>query len=524
MANFSYKGVDLSPFLNCLNIVRTIGNNRSIATRKINELGEAIQSVSFGAKTIFVTVSFKTKEIGASKFVDTTEPSTYSYENLNKLREKIAGILHSKTTFKLTLPDEPDRYYMAVPKGDIDLKGISDWYDETVIEFYIPDGVAHSTTYKKFSDYTQEGNKLIFNLQNDGNTNAYPIIKIKHNSENGYIGIANETGAFALGSSEEEDGTIVHRNESLFDYSKAIAQALEGAPNVAKLNHMPPTYDTELKRKRIDNILGSGKGGEYVVIGNRGTTPGYTEHVGTRTFIINPDSNGEYTLNEHLWWQQIFIATAQDQKGFLKLCVTGIDDEGNDEFLYGIETYKRKNGFETEYNFFALDDDGVGWRFYKQFEFQADRNYHNPFSMDRSRAVEIFREEDKFRIYFNGAHHHVTVPSLKGKKSRKIHLAMGTCSDSSKYINYNLFEKVNFEKMGVSHYNNIVNKYQPGDEVIINFENDTVKTKELNSLQDMVLGSQPISIPPGESELVMQVSKFSQSSPNAEILIKERWL
>ncbi|HEO6620689.1 TPA: phage tail family protein, partial [Streptococcus agalactiae] len=186
MANFSYKGVDLSPFFNCLNIVRTIGNNRSIATRKINELGEAIQSVSFGAKTIFVTVSFKTKEIGASKFVDTTEPSTYSYENLNKLREKIAGILHSKTTFKLTLPDEPDRYYMAVPKGDIDLKGISDWYDETVIEFYIPDGVAHSITYKKFLDYTQEGNKLIFKLQNDGNTNAYPIIKIKHNSENGY--------------------------------------------------------------------------------------------------------------------------------------------------------------------------------------------------------------------------------------------------------------------------------------------------------------------------------------------------
>lgn len=271
---------------------------------------------------------------------------------------------------------------------------------------------------------------------------------------------------------------------------------------------------------RLDNILGSGKGGEYVAIGARGTTPGYGEHVGTRTFIINPDSNGEYTLNEHLWWKQIFIATAQDQKGFLKLCVTG----ENDEFLYGIETYKRKNGFETEYNFFALDDDGVGWRFYKQFEFQADRNYHNPFSMNRSRAVEIFREEDKFRIYFNGAHHHVTVPSLKGKKSRKIHLAMGTCSDSSKYINYNLFEKVNFEKMGVSHYNNIVNKYQPGDEVVINFENDTVKTKDLDSIQDMVLGSQPISIPPGKTELVMQVSKFSQSSPNAEILIKERWL
>ncbi|AIK73255.1 TPA: distal tail protein Dit [Streptococcus agalactiae] len=430
--------------------------------------------------------------------------------------------LSSKKPKMLMFSHIPGRYYLAVQVGDLNFKEIKmNGFGE--ITFIVADAYAHSTSYRRIKDYTQDGNKMTFKIKNNGTAPAFPIFRIKHLGENGYIGIANETGAFAVGSPEEEDGTIVHRNEVLFDYSKAIAQALDGAPNVAKLNHMPPTYDTELKRMRIDNILGSGKGGEYVVIGNRGTTPGYTEHVGTRTFIINPDSNGEYTMNEHLWWQQIFIATAQDQKGFLKLCVTGIDDEGNDEFLYGIETYKRKNGFETEYNFFALDDDGVGWRFYKQFKFQADRNYHNPFSMNRSRAVEIFREEDKFRIYFNGAHHHVTVPSLKGKKSRKIHLAMGTCSDSSKYINYNLFEKVNFEKMGVSHYNNIVNKYQPGDEVIINFENDTVSTKDIDSIQDVVLGSKMISIPPGESELVVHLSSWVAALPDISIDFEERY-
>ncbi|MFS6434499.1 phage tail family protein [Streptococcus agalactiae] len=501
---FTYNGVDMSKFFRISRVERYIGNERTISLNESFNLGASIRGVKTSSKIIKVHI----------------EPLEINGILTESLKHELAGVLNVNEAKKMVFSDEPDKYYLGLAQGEISTEKVARWYQRAVITFLIPDGVAHSTTYKKFLDYTKDGNKLIFKLQNEGNTNALPIIKIKHNSENGYIGIANETGAFALGSVEEEDGTIVHRNEVLFDYSKAIAKALDGAPNVAKLNHMPPTYDTELKRMRIDNILGSGKGGEYVVIGNRGTTPGYTEHVGTRTFIINPDSNGEYTLNEHLWWQQIFIATAQDQKGFLKLCVTG----ENDEFLYGVETYKRKNGFETEYNFFALDDDGVGWRFYKQFTFLADRNYHNPFSMNRSRAVEIFREEDKFRIYFNGAHHHVTVPSLKGKKSRKIHLAMGTCSDSSKYINYNLFEKVNFEKMGVSHYNNIVNKYQPGDEVVINFENDTVKTKDLDSIQDMVLGSQLISIPPGKTELVMQVSKFSQSAPNVEILMEERWL
>ncbi|HEO6412665.1 TPA: phage tail family protein, partial [Streptococcus agalactiae] len=114
-------------------------------------------------------------------------------------------------------------------------------------------------------------------------------------------------------------------------------------------------------------------------------------------------------------------------------------------------------------------------------------------------------------------------PSLKGKKSRKIHLAMGTCSDSSKYINYNLFEKVNFEKMGVSHYNNIVNKYQPGDEVIINFENDTVSTKDIDSIQDVVLGSKMISIPPGESELVVHLSSWVAALPDISIDFEERY-
>ncbi|HEO6782186.1 TPA: phage tail family protein, partial [Streptococcus agalactiae] len=379
-----FDGIDLSNVIEIHDIKRDVGNTRNVVSSSALKIGEHVQSVHVGAKKISVDFSIWTR-------------------NRNEVKHNLAKVFNRTTPRKLFFSDEPDKYYMAIVVDDIPM--VEDVIKRSIgtITFLIPDGVAHSTTYKKFLDYTQDGNKLIFKLQNEGNTNALPIIKIKHNSENGYIGIANETGAFALGSSEEEDGTIVHRNEVLFDYSKAIAKALEGAPNVAKLNHMPPSFDTELKRMRIDNILGSGKGGEYVVIGNRGTTPGYTEHVGTRTFIINPDSNGEYTLNEHLWWQQIFIATAQDQKGFLKLCVTGIDDEGNDEFLYGIETYKRKNGFEAEYNFFALDDDGVGWRFYKQFEFQADRNYHNPFSMDRSRAVEIFREEDKFRIYFNGA-------------------------------------------------------------------------------------------------------------------------
>lgn len=522
--NIMYADSDLSKYLKVLKVKRSIGNNRKISANDALEIGSTVQSVKIESKIIEVEFSLTSFDLSKIKFVDINEPQEISYGNLNKIREFVAGIFNQSTPQKLTFSDESDRYYLALVVDSSELEGIQTWYDKAKVTFFIPDGVAHSTSYKRVQNYTQDGNKLTFQIENNGNTPALPIITVKHKSENGYIGIANKNGVFALGSEEEEDGTIVNRNEVLFDYSKAIAASLEGAKNVAILNYNPPTFDTELKRSRTTNVDGSNISGEYVAIGKRGTTPGYVNHVGSLTWDIAPDSNGQYTINEHLWWSQWFTNNLQDRKGFIKLCVSGIRDDGTEEFLYGIETIKRKNGYEAEYNFMALDDDGIGWRFYKQFKFKADRSKLNPFSASRGRATEIFREEDKFRVFFDGKHHQVAVPSLKGKVSRKVHLAMGTFQDSNKYIGTMLFEKLRFEKMGVSHYNNIVNKYQPSDIVKIDFETDTVETKGVDSIQDMVLGSQPISIPAGKSELVIQLSSFVKELPEITIDFEERYL
>lgn len=426
---------------------------------------------------------------------------------------------------KLVFSHMPDRYFMAIRKGNLAFKE-NRLEGKGTLTFLVPDGLAHSIDYKKFVDFDKKGNKLTFTVLNKGNVNAHPIIRIKHNSENGYIGLANQTGAFALGSSDEQDGVIKLRNEVLFDFSKAIASSLNaGKANVATLNYMPPTYDTQLKKMRIPNVDGSGLGGEYVVIGARGKTPNYLEHVGTLTFDLKPDSNGEYTTSERLWWQQVFTLGKgeQDRKGFLKICVTGLNERGEDEFLYGVETYKRKNGFKTEYNFFGIGDDG-GWHRYKYFDFMATRDRGNPFSMKRGRCIELTRHNTNFSIYWDGIPYSVNIPAMAGKVARKVHVAMGTCRDSSKYISTMLLEKLKFEKLGVSHYEQIVNKYQAGDEVLINFETDTVVTAGIDSLQDMVFGSQILSIPPGESQLVIQFSDWMKRVPEISIEFKEGYL
>ena len=56
MSKFTFKGVDLSPFLNILEIKRTIGNERILTTEDLVETGVDLQEVSYGAKMVKGTI------------------------------------------------------------------------------------------------------------------------------------------------------------------------------------------------------------------------------------------------------------------------------------------------------------------------------------------------------------------------------------------------------------------------------------------------------------------------------------
>ena len=76
MSNFTFKGVDLSPFLDILEINRTIGNERKLTAEDLIETGVELQSVSYGAKTIKIKVALASRAIPATTFVDTIEYPT----------------------------------------------------------------------------------------------------------------------------------------------------------------------------------------------------------------------------------------------------------------------------------------------------------------------------------------------------------------------------------------------------------------------------------------------------------------
>ncbi|MBO4126537.1 distal tail protein Dit [Streptococcus suis] len=514
MSKFAYKGVDLSPFLKILRIERTIGNERNIVTDDAPRIGVNVQDVTFGAKTIKVTVCLASRDISAQHFVDTVEFPSVDETNLNKLREKVTSLLHAEDEYRLELPDEPDRYYMAIPKGDIELKGISDWYDETMIEFFVPDGVAHSVDYKKFENPTVGNDRLTFNLNNRGTVDTYPIITVKHNAENGYIGLVNTVGALELGNREEADTETYKRSEILFDYvsNNGIVKGFaQGQKNTAILNDLSQSLDTQLY---IKNEFGR----PHLTMGNRGNGS-RPHHAGSVTWEIPLDSSSDRgALNEYIWWRQIFWAGSVMQKGFIKLTVS--DTEGR--FLYGVETFKRGNGIDSEFNV-LVSDGRSGYKILRSWPFKCTHlDSDNPFNAERGWA-DILRRDDMLQVHWWGSYPQFYVPEIKGRKSAKIHVALGALG-SHPHIHHMYLDSIVYRKDFVTGTVDVPNRYPIGSNVVIDSERDTVSVDGLERINDIVHGSKFLTIPPGKSTLEVFCSSWIRNQPTIKIEFEERYL
>lgn len=494
----TFNGVGMSRFFRVREVVRAIGNDRNISQVDAPLIGTNIQKVSFGAKKI--TVSFTMLESTANE--------------IEALKHELAGVLHVKEPARLTFEDEPDKYYMAIPTGDVSIGNINRVCQKGEITFLVPDGVAHSVTYKRVVDYEEKQGKMVFAIDNKGTADAYPIITFKANDENGYYGLVSERFAFEAGSIEEADIVPYKHSEILWDYvtGEGIIKGLaDGQKNVAILNDNSQNLNGTLA---IQSVWGR----PHLFLANRGGGP-LGNHAGSVTWEIPADSVGEKgALHEYIWWRQIFWVNPANQYGFIKISFTG----ENGEFLYGVETIKRGNGLNTEYNFLAANGSG-GYKLVKQWTFWPTHNQgENPFNKDSGQS-DILRRDDEVQLFWNGSYQKFTVPEIKGKKSIKVHVAMGAFGDKPLPTHMYL-DSIVYRKDFVNGTKDIPNRYAAGSTLIINSENDSVFLNNLPNLDQVVDGSLWPVIPPGKSEIEILQSSWAKKKPTVSIEFEERWL
>nr|WP_275039562.1 distal tail protein Dit [Streptococcus uberis] len=486
----NYNEFDLSSLIEIHDIKRDVGNNRVVTTNTSPFLGSVIQRYKIDSKKITVSFSIWTRD-------------------RNTVKHQLASIFNQSEPKRLLFSDEPDKYYLALVVDEIQMQEASIKRSYGTITFLITDGVAHSTSYKKITDFTESDGKVIFNITNNGNVEALPIFTAKMNSENGYFGLVNETGVMEIGDRELIDSETLAYSERPFDYSDTgtkIADGFaKGAKNVAILNDSSATLDKNLS---ILNWLGR----DHVVLD--GTSVAGT-HAGSLTF----DLPTEGSLYDYVWWRQIFWAGNINQLGFIKISVSDTDGK----FLFGVETIKRKNGLETEYNVMVADGKG-GYKFIdfrKKFS-ASHKDEENPFNANRGWS-DIKRIDDKLSIFWFGSRYERTVPELKGKKSAKLHVALGAIQGKP-LVTRMYLDGIKYRKDNVADGYNIPNPYGTGSTVVINGENKTLLVDNIPKLNHVVDYSKWLKIPVGTSTIEISTSSWNEIKPTFSLAFEERWL
>lgn len=489
----TFNQFDLSKIIHITDVERDVGNERSITTDDAPMIGVNVQEVKVGPKVIRVGFVLQGTNVETAK-------------------HELASVLNVDTPKKLTFTDEPDKYYLAIVRGGVSIKNVVKWFQKGSIEFLVPDGVAHSTAYRKFETVKMENNKLVIEVENKGTTPAYPIITLDHKATNGYIGLVNSVSAFELGNKEGYVTDPRLRSETLLKYrdNNITAGLVAGRRNQAILNDVSQS---------LDGTLGIVNVWDRPHIHLTGVGRGANNHAGSLTWDIPADSFGNRgSLNEYIWWRQIFRFGRYDQLGFIKVMVS--DEQGR--FLYGVESIKRETGAKCEFNFLVTNGQG-GFKLVNQWEFEGEENpATNPFDPQRG-WVDLERRDDIVRVFWFGGYPKFRVPEIAGKKSAKVHVALGAFGDRE-WPTHMYLDGIEYRKDMVSGNRAVPNRFSAGSTVVINSENDSVQVNGIDSVVDVVDGSNWLSIPPGKSTIELYLSSFAGEKPSVKVEFEERWI
>lgn len=498
---FTYNGVDLTPFLSFIKAKRTIGNERKLTTEDILGTGEELQEVTFGAKTIEVTVSLASREIAGSRFIDTTEYLTVGSEELNELRDQIARVLNTRETHELVLPDEPNRYYNAIPTGDVELEGISNWYDETTIKFFVPDGVAHISATRSFNFTKNNFGVYEAEIVNDGTEDAYVNYKIKLKKESGYVGIVSEYGAMQFGKVDEADGYTARKNVTVLSNQKGdFSNWADGTVNYENRNRVIATQMTANTNLGLgllpSSFTTSGTAGAH----QYGAIKEYT--------LSNPASQW------YIWARALFETGLMGQTG--AWCLTVLDE--NNHLIAGMTLEKDDVVGNTAMVHFLLGDGSGGSRTVKMIPFTPsywvnDNPYGTESRSQNRNMFDLVKEKDRVQFFWYGGYYPFYDSRLANVKAKKIQFFVGQFPNrntTDRLVTNHFLNDFTFQELHVDYWKDVPNRYPSGSTISIDGEEGQIKVNNQIRLDDEILGTTYFKVPPGKTKVRLLVSSFAE--------------
>ena len=450
-----------------------------------------------------------------------------NYDYFNTIAETLGGYLNVDKPKPLIFGDEPNKVWEAIPSGQASLavdKNTAPITATVTVTFDVPksygenkaqalvssDGETKDGSIKKVSTGHYKAT-----LKNFGTAETYPDIKLKFNSDNGWVGIVKSSSeSYEIGNPNEANTRTAKQSEILFDYvsNNWITNGFAvGAKNQGRFNDDSHSLNGTLA---IENNWGR----PHIALTNTGGGDKYLRG-SSLTWEIPADSNGQKgSLYEYFWWRQILWLGAANQFGFIKLSVT--DERG--EFLYGVETYKHTNGFDCHYNFLAGDGKG-GYKVLDRKHFYGTHvSTANPFNEPQGWS-DVQRFDDVLQFYWQGSYPKFTVPEIKGKKSAKIHIGIFGIKDWP-LITHLYLDSFVYAKHHVEKEEDIPNRFRKGSILEVDMAKGKTYVDNLPALNELTYLSEPFSIGTGETEIDIYTSSWVRTDPTIEITWKERYV
>lgn len=514
---FTYNGVDLTPFLNFIKAKRTIGNERKLTTEDILGTGEELQEVTFAGKTIEVTVSLASRDMAGGRFFDTIEYTPTVREDLGEIRDQLARVLNTRETHELVLPDEPNRYYNAIPSGDIELQDISDWYDETTIKFYVPDGVAHTRATRTFEFAKNDFGVYEAEIVNDGTEDAYVNYEIKLKKESGYVAVTSPYGLLQFGKYDEADGYIDRKNVVITNNQKG---------DFANWTDSNVFYENQRKIVTTQMSSDAAFGGRLGLMPSSFTTSGTAgafSYGACKEYVLETPAEQWY-----IWARAWFETGLVSQNG--EWCLAVIDEDNH--LLAGMAIEKNDRTRNDACVRFLLGDGNGGSMVKKEIKFTPSYwippNPYGAQAIDRnSNMFDLVKEKDRVQFFWYGGYYPFPASQLNGKKAKRIQFYVGNYAGSNsttqQFVTHHYLNDFTFFELHVPYWKDVPNRYPAGSVIKIDGEKGEFKVNNQIRKDDEILGTSYFKVPPGTTKVHLNMSSFAEIE-SAKAIIKEVYI
>lgn len=424
-------------------------------------------------------------------------------ESYNKIQE----ILNVSEPKKLVFGNYPNRYFCAIPNGNLDITQVS-IFGKGTITWIVPDGVAYSVAEFDFDGVQQDGYQTI-TVQNNGTEWADVDYEITHEHENGFIGLISQYGIIQLGKEEEADGETYKASEVL---AKGFGKFATDHGTSAQNPSNTTSGILEVRDVAGNNCL-------LLAGGQSGSANWWNG--GMKTVTIPADSEGATgSKNFYCYTQHWFETGLMGQTGAQTIAFL----TGDNQVICAMSINKS----DLVGNMAHVDWFGPKNKLLKSIDFSPTNGEGNPYNLKMGGGHNDFlKEGDRLRIFWYGQYFTYTLPEIKNMECKKVQIWIGQWGNrnlGNQYVTRNYIKHFSFTKNNVEKYRDIPNRYKAGDVVTIDGESAKVLVNGMSARGDEITGTDYFKVPPGTTEIQFCYSSFSSPPPRIRAKIREVYL